>query len=384
MSTIPSQRLAGASIKVPPLFARILAAADIQVNGSRPWDMQVHHPDTFARIAAHRSLGLGEAYMDGWWDCDALDQFFFRLLTHGANQMARTSRVLLLQWAVQALINRQSRRRAWQVAKTHYDVGNDLFERMLDETLAYSCGYWKEATSLSQAQQAKLELICQKLQLQRGMRVLDIGCGWGSFAEYAARHYQVDVVGVTVSVEQAKLAEERCRDLPVEIRVQDYRDIAGQFDRVVSVGMFEHVGRRNYRTFMEVVDRHLDNRGLFLLHTIGANRSEHTYDPWINRYIFPNGELPSLCQLSGAAEKHFIIEDVHNFGPDYSRTLNAWYDNLMPHWNQLATKYDERFQRMWCYYLKVCAAAFQARNIQLWQVVMSKPHACLPRYDGAR
>ena len=384
MSTLPSHALADAGIKIPALVARVFAAADIRINGSRPWDMQVHNPDTFARIAAQRSLGLGESYMDGWWECATLDQFFFRLMTHGAAELARSPRMQVLQLLSHALINRQNHRRAWQVAKTHYDAGNDLFEAMLDETLAYSCGYWKNADGLSQAQREKLDLICRKLQLQPGMRVLDIGCGWGSFVEYAARHYQAEVTGITVSVEQARLAQSRCRDLSAEILVQDYRDVVGRFDRVVSVGMFEHVGRRNYRTFMDVVNRHLEDNGLFLLHTIGANRSQHTHDPWINRYIFPNGELPSLHQLSGAAEKHFIIEDVHNFGPDYATTLNAWHDKLAPHWGSLAERYDERFQRMWRYYLKVCAAAFQARRIQLWQVVMSKPQACRPRYDAPR
>ena len=361
------------SRSIDAIIAEVLANADVQINGRRPWDLQLHHPDTLPRIAAERSLGLGESYMDGWWDCDALDEFTYRILSAGADGLGTNRWMLALQVLAHGLRNRQSLRRARQVAEKHYDLDNQLFQMMLGETMAYSCGYWKDATTLDEAQRAKLDLICRKLELQPGMTLLDIGCGWGSLLEHATRHYGVRAHGVTVSTEQAQWARERCKDLPVEVLLKDYRAITGRYDRVVSVGMFEHVGRRNYRTFMNTTAGLLKDRGLMLLHTIGDNESTTSHDPWINKYIFPNGELPSIKQIAKAAEKHFIPEDLHNFGPDYSRTLKAWDDNFQANWPRLQGHYDERFQRMWRYYLNLCAGSFRARNIQLWQWVFSKP-----------
>lgn len=361
------------SRSIDAIIAEVLANADVQINGRRPWDIQIHHPDTLPRIAAQRSLGLGESYMDGWWDCDSLDEFTYRILRAGADGLGTNRWMLALQIIAYGLRNRQSQRRAKQVAEKHYDLDNQLFQMMLGETMAYSCGYWKDATTLDQAQNAKLDLICRKLELEPGMTLLDIGCGWGSLLEYATRHYGVRAHGVTVSTEQAQLARERCAGLPVEILLKDYRAVSGRYDRVVSVGMFEHVGRRNYRTFMSTTAGLLKDRGLMLLHTIGDNESTAGHDPWINKYIFPNGELPSVKQIAKAAEKHFLAEDMHNFGPDYAKTLKAWDANFQANWPQLQDRYDERFYRMWRYYLNLCAGAFRARNIELWQWVFSKP-----------
>lgn len=369
---------------IDDLIATVLANADVQINGRRPWDLQIHHPETLSRIAAQRSLGLGESYMDGWWDCDALDEFTFRILRAGADDLGRNRWTLALQLLGHSLRNRQSLRRARQVAERHYDLGNDLFEKMLDPTMAYSCGYWKDAETLHQAQEAKLDLICRKLELEPDMTLLDIGCGWGSLLEYAARHYGVRAHGVTVSTEQARLARERCKHLPVEVLLKDYRAVTGQYDRVVSVGMFEHVGRRNYGTFMETSRRLLKDRGLMLLHTIGNNESSNCHDAWINKYIFPNGELPSIKQIARQAEHRFVVEDLHNFGPDYARTLKAWDANFQAHWPELRDQYDERFQRMWHYYLNLCAGAFRARTIQLWQWVFSKPGHRVQAYRAPR
>ena len=349
----------------------VLEAADVRINGSRPWDMQIHHPRTLTRIALQRSIGLGESYMDGWWDCDALDELFRRLLRHGANRVSHAWFQSALQWVGQCLFNRQSLSRARQVALQHYDLGNDLFEVMLDPTMSYSCGYWRQASNLTDAQTAKLDLICRKLELQPGMTLLDIGCGWGGLLEHACRHYGVSGVGVTLSKEQAALARQRCAALKTDIRIQDYRELDGQFDRVASVGMFEHVGRKNYPVFMETCARLLKPDGLMLLHTIGNNLTSSHHDPWIDKYIFPNGELPSSAQISRAAEDWFVAEDMHNFGADYARTLRAWDRNFVSGWPQLAERYGERFYRMWRYYLNACAGAFQARDIQLWQWVFS-------------
>jgi cyclopropane-fatty-acyl-phospholipid synthase len=270
------------------------------------------------------------------------------------------------------LMNPQSYRRAFQVGEHHYDTGNDIFEAMLDSSMSYSCGYWAEADDLEQAQFNKLDLICRKLELQPGEKLLDIGCGWGGMAKHAAEHYGVEVTGVTVSREQQKLALERCKGLPVEIELKDYRDLTGHFDKVVSVGMFEHVGPKNYATYFDTALRLMKDDGLFLLHTIGDYTTCHGTDAWIEKYIFPNGKLPSARQLAAAVEDRFLIEDWHNFGPDYDKTLMAWWNNFDAAWPELKGNYDERFYRMWKYYLLCCAGMFRAKQGQLWQLVLSK------------
>jgi cyclopropane-fatty-acyl-phospholipid synthase len=353
------------------LMRDLLAKVDIQVNGSRPWDMQVHASDVPARAFAYGSLGLGEAYMDGSWDCEQLDEFFHRVLRGRLHHEVKPLRLAYHSLRVR-LLNLQSLRRAWQVGEAHYDLGNDFYKAMLDRRMTYTCGYWKDASDLDEAQEAKLDLICRKLDLRPGMRVLDIGCGWGSFMQYAAEHYGVRCVGVTVSGEQARLGAERCRGLPVEFRLQDYREVDERFDRIVSIGMFEHVGRKNHRRFHEVVERCLAEDGLFLLQTIGKNNRNNTPDPWLDKYVFPNGDLPSLDQIAEAAEDLLIVEDVHNFGGDYDRTLMAWYERFEAAWPQFRARYGERFYRMWRYYLLSCAGVFRARTAQLWQVVMSR------------
>ena len=363
----PARRQATSGMK---LFTDLLMRADIRVNGSRPWDVHVHNPRMAQRTLAQANLGLGESYMDGDWDCDALDQFFDRILRTKVDRAVSPLRLVFHALRFR-LLNLQTSSRAFQVGEQHYDIGNDLYRAMLDSRLTYTCGYWENASTLDEAQEAKLDLICRKLDLQPGQRVLDIGCGWGSFARYAAEHYGVQVVGITISREQAKLAQELCGDLPVEIRVQDYRDVKERFDHIVSVGMFEHVGRKNYREYMEVAARCLRPDGLFLLHTIGKNLTNSTPDPWIDKYIFPNGDLPSLAQISESIEDVFVLEDVHNFGPDYDRTLMAWFENFDAAWPRFREAYGDRFYRMWKYYLLSCAGAFRARDIQLWQLVLS-------------
>lgn len=362
----------------------LLQRADVRLNGDRPWDLQIHHPNTLNRIAHERSLGLGESYMDGWWDSEALDKFCYRVIKAGADQLAKNRLTQALQHSAAWLLNRQNLRRASRVAEQHYDLDNRLFELMLGRSMTYSCGYWKEADNLDEAQDAKLDLICRKLGLKPGMTLLDIGCGWGSLLEHAARHYGVNGTGVTLSEEQVALGRERCAGLPVSILLEDYRQLTGRFDRIASVGMFEHVGRRNYATFMNKANQLLADDGLFLLHCIGENETSSEHDPWIDKYIFPNGELPSIKQIASASEQLFVMEDVQNMGPDYERTLLAWDANFRAHWDELKSRYDERFKRMWRYYLNICAAAFRARHTQLWQWVFSKPEQRLTTYHAAR
>lgn len=352
-------------------LTELLAEADIGTDGRRPWDIQVKNRALFDRVSKEGSLGLGEAYMDGWWDCRALDQFFFKLLHHKIDEKVRTSTIVIANTLKATLFNRQSRRRAYEVGERHYDAGNDLFSGMLDSRMTYSCGFWNEAADLEEAQQNKLDMICRKLQLQPGMRLLDIGCGWGSLIGYAAENYGVSAVGLTISKEQVDYARQKYAGLPVEFKLEDYRNVEGNFDAIVSVGMFEHVGYKNYKPFMKIARRCLKENGLFLLHTIASNESRRNCDSWFDKYIFPNGMLPSISQLGAALEKKFVMEDWHNIGADYDKTLLAWYQNFRRHWKNLRHSYSQRFYRMWCYYLLATAGGFRARNMQVWQVVLS-------------
>ena len=354
------------------LVQNLLDCAGVRINGERPFDIQVHDPAFYPRVIAGGSLALGESYMDGWWDCDRLDRFFKRITGARLDKTVQKSKAVLWSVLKSRLFNAQGRARAFEIGEHHYDIGNDLFEAMLDRRMNYSCAYWKQVDNLDAAQEAKLELTCRKLMLAPGMRVLDIGCGWGGFAAYAAEKYDVEVTGVTVSSEQVDSARQCCEGLPVCIELQDYRQIQGVYDRVVSIGMFEHVGVNKYRTYMQVVHRCLADDGLFVLHTIGGNSSVKSVDPWIAKYIFPNSMMPSARQLTTAAEGLFVLEDWHSFGTDYDRTLMAWYENFTRSWHRLSEKYGQRFYRMWTYYLLSCAGGFRSRRNQLWQVVFSK------------
>jgi len=352
---------------------KILKSVDVEINGSRPWDLQVHDERFYARVLSGGSLALGESYMDGLWDCKALDQLSEKLLSGRIDKQVKASNPSFFLVSLRAyLLNPQSKKRAYIVGKKHYDVGNDLFSLMLDERMNYSCGYWRNAENLDQAQINKLDLICRKMHLRPGMNVLEIGCGWGGFAKYAAENYGVSVDGVTISKQQFEFAQDSCKDLNVSIELKDYRELNGQYDRVVSVGMFEHVGYKNYKKYMDVVHRCLKEDGLFLLHTIGRNHSRSATDPWINKYIFPNGMTPSVQQIGTALEGLFVVEDWHNFGQDYDATLMSWNKNFQNNFDKLKDLYDDRFKRMWEYYLLMCAGTFRSRRNQVWQLVMSK------------
>ncbi|MBI2551137.1 cyclopropane fatty acyl phospholipid synthase [Candidatus Uhrbacteria bacterium] len=350
----------------------LLNGTGVDLNGSAPHDLRVRDERFYARVLSGGSLALGESYMDGWWDCEAIDEMVALLLKGNIRSKIKPTFGMAKNALLAQVMNRQFGARAFHIGKAHYDIGNDLYTRMLDKRLTYTCGYWKTAMNLDDAQEAKLDLVCRKIGLQRGQRVLDIGCGWGSFAKFAAEKYGAHVVGVTVSKEQMALAQTLCKGLTVDIRLQDYRSVNETFDHIISLGMFEHVGHKNYRTYFEVARRCLKDDGLFLLHTIGGNRSSITTDPWIEKFIFPDSLIPSAAQITKAAEGLFVMEDWHNFGTDYDKTLMAWYANVEQHWVELAGKYDERFHRMWRYYLLACAATFRVRQNQLWQIVYSK------------
>ncbi len=354
------------------LVEQLLDMAGIKINGNRSFDIKVYNDSFYKKAVTEVELGMGESYMDNWWDVEKLDDLIHRIILTDLQNKIKHNYKIALQLAGFYLINMQSRRRAFIIGEKHYDLGNDLFIQMLDKRMNYSCGYWKDASTLDEAQENKLDLICRKLYLKPGMRVLDIGCGWSAFGKYAAEKYDVQVTGITVSKEQAALGKELCRGLPVEVRLQDYRDVNEKFDRIVSVGMIEYVGYKNYREYFRTAAKNLTEDGLFLLHTIGDVRSTKNTDAWTHKYIFPNGMLPSAAQLGKAIEGLFVMEDWHNFGADYDKTLMAWYSNFINGWSGLKNKYSERFFRMWTYFLLSSAGAFRARNKnQLWQLVLS-------------
>lgn len=350
---------------------QFLSTAGITINGNHRWDIKINNEKVFKRILTYGSLGVGESYMDRWWDCDALDEFFARVFSV---ELHRKFLPLIRIYDIvrSKLSNLQVKSKgSLKVAHQHYNLSFDLFRNMLDKRYIYSCGLWENASNLAEAQEAKLDLICKKLYLKAGMKVLDIGCGWGGTAKFLAERYKVNVVGVTISEEQIKVGTELCKGLPVDLRLQDYRDLNEKFDRILSIGMFEHVGYKNFKTFMEIVRRSLKNSGLFLLHSIGSNLSQVATDPWIQRYIFPNSSLPSAKQIAKAAEGVLVMEDWQNFGSDYDKTLMQWFDNFERNWNSIQEKFDDRFYRMWTFYLLACAGYFRSRKAQLWQIVYS-------------
>jgi cyclopropane-fatty-acyl-phospholipid synthase len=356
---------------------KLFNEAGITVNGSAPYDIKIHDERFYKSLAYKQLLGAGESYMAGWWDCEALDEATSRLIKANAELLIESKLKESLKKIWYSFINQQSKFRSTRVAEQHYNLDRHLYEAMLGKTMAYTCGYWRDAVTLDAAQNAKFDLICRKIKLKPKQHILDLGCGWGGLAKYAAENYDCTVTAVNISTEQVKYATESCRDLPVSVVLADYRDHAIynpnhiHFDHVVSVGLCEHVGVKNFESFFDTVKQQLKPEGLFLLHTIGSPTSVTFTDAWIQKYIFPNSMLPSINQLSGAMEARFILEDLHNFGPDYDRTLMAWDQNFVAAWPALKDNFSETFYRMWRYYLLTSAGAFRARSLQLWQFVLS-------------
>lgn len=346
--------------------------ADIIINGSRPWDIQVHNDKFFKRLLRDGPIAMGESYMDSWWDCKAIDQMVYNALRANLYEEIQNHIFRKLHFLKTLVTNQQSKSGASRDVRFHYDLGIDLFKNTLDPTLNYTCGYWNNADTLDQAQIAKMDLVCKKLHLKPGMHILDIGCGFGGFAKFAAQKYKVKVTGITLSKDQAKVARERCKNLNVKILIQDYRDHEGTYDRIVSIGMIEAVGYKNQRAYFKMANRWLKSQGLFLVHTIGTSKPLLIEDPWLTKYVFPGTMIPTVKQLAAAAQGIFLLEDWHNFGLDYHKTTKAWFNNFDKNWPKLKNKYYERFYRMWKYYLLACSGGFKAKNMHLWQIVFSK------------
>ncbi|PSV43089.1 cyclopropane fatty acyl phospholipid synthase [Photobacterium sp. GB-36] len=374
------------------LFSNLLNQADIKINGDRPWDIIVNDDKLFDNILSQGTIAFGEGYMDHLWDCQRIDILISKLLRSNIEEKLSSTDKFKIAAKIgvsklKNLINHQSVSRVKEDVPFHYDIGNDLYTNMLDDRMAYTCAYWKGAKNLNEAQENKMELICRKLDLKPDMRLLDIGCGWSSFMNYAAEKYGVICDGLTLSQEQMKLGQNIAdnKGLPVRIILEDYREYqpVQQYDRIVSIGMIEHVGPENYTEFFNCANRFLKDNGIFLLHTIGSPVSVNQTDPWINKYIFPNGVVPSITQLSSALEGKMNIEDIHNFGPDYDQTLMAWCENFERNWHKISDQYNDRFYRMWRYYLLSCAGAFRSRDLNLLQFSLTKNGCELPLHVRA-
>lgn len=368
---------------IPKVVEAYTEAVGVAFNGNAPWDIQVHDKRLYRDLLKRGSLAFGEGYVNGWWSCSQLDELFTRLLRpeqsleilQGFQASSRLQS--WIQSVGERFINWQTQLRSHQVGRRHYDIDPRVYAAMLDSRKIYSCGYWENAKSLEEAQEQKLRMICEKLELQQGERLLDIGCGWGGLAAYAAKEYGVEVVGITVSSQQVRFAKEKTKGLPVKIFLTDYRSELVEkekpFDKIVSVGMMEHVGRKNDKKYFAIAERKLKQEGLMLVQTIGSRKTNYQVDPWINTYIFPNGRLPSAQQLCNGFEDYFKLEDWHNFGKDYDKTLMAWWRNFDHAWGQLGEDLTPSFYRLWSYYLLSCAGLFRSGQGQLWQIVLSKP-----------
>ncbi len=377
---MPNLRVPTRSNEAEGIVRELFALAGITIDGTNRGDITVHDPRFYERLLRDASIGLGESYMDGWWETDALDVTVDKIMRANLKQKVTGSWRLRALTVKAVLFNLQSKARSGASVEAHYDIGNDLYTRMLDPRMVYTCAYWKDAKNLTEAQEHKLDLVARKVGLKPGMKVLDLGCGWGGMASWAAEKYGCTVTGLTLSKDQVSLGNELWKKLPVELRLCDYRDAQGQYDRVISIGMMEHVGPKNHRDVMQVINRCLKPEGVALIHTISNNRSLRHGTPFIEKYIFPNAVAPSLAQLGRAMEGIFVLEDLHNIGPDYDPTLMAWWDNFDRTYSEISARYDRRFYLMWKFYLLAAAGASRSRDGNLFQLVMTKTGTARPDY----
>jgi cyclopropane-fatty-acyl-phospholipid synthase len=368
-------------MSIKKLITNTLKKAGININGNNPWDIKVVDERFYEDVASRGSLGFAEGYMKGWWKTESIDKLVYKLWKSGIGKKEKFGFLIKPFFVLRRLFtNTGSEKRSAEIGEKHYDAGIDLYSQMLGKYMAYSCGYWEKAKNLDRAQLDKMEMICKKLYLKPGMTVLDVGCGFGELLIYMVEKYKVKVVGVTVSKDQYKIAKEKCKNFNSSATVLfcDYRHIPkkyGLFDRIVSVGMAEHIGWKNYRTYMKTIHKKLKENGIFLLHTIGIDKESITTDPFIDKYIFPGSIIPSEKRLIRSMRELFVLQDWHNFGADYDKTLMAWFNNFQKNWGLIKNKYDNNFYRMWKFYLLSCAGAFRAEYVQLWQIVVTKKGA---------
>jgi cyclopropane-fatty-acyl-phospholipid synthase len=322
------------------------------------------------------ALGMAEAYMDGEIDIDGNLQAFLKFESAPLYERMKLSLREKIKFAVSLLITRNTVRGAKKNVKHHYDLGNDFYQLWLDPSMTYTCAYFtRYGDTLAQAQNNKHEHICRKLRLEPGMTLVDIGCGWGAMLVYAAQRYGVIGVGYTISEEQAKWAKENIKRLGLEDRItielKDYREAEGQFDRWVSIGMFEQIGKSFFDMFFSEITRILKPGGIGVLHTIGSSEP-YTNNPWIEKYIFPGGHLPQLGDLvDGMNGINLNPIDVEDLRLHYGQTLDSWYANFNRVENTVWEMYGERFVRMWRFYLNGAAQGFKWGTLRLYQIVFS-------------
>ncbi len=362
---------------------RIFARAGIRLfrhlssANARPADVIIHDPRFYRRVLFGGNLALGNSYIEGWWDAQRVDMTLHKLLRSGVfMKWYVRGHNQFVNWLRSRVLNLQTINRSRRVVERHFDIGNELYEGMLDRNMQYSCGYWKGAQTLDESQINKMKLISDKLGLQQGMCVAELGGGFGGLSKFMAER-GCSVSLWNISHEQVNFAREFCAGLPVTIYEDDYRNAYGTYDRVVAIGLCEHVGHKNYRRpFFETVHRILKEDGLFLMQTIGATHRGFETEAWLNANIFPNSALPTMTRLARAFEPLFVLEDWHNLHLDYVQTLRAWRSNFHESWTELTEafpeKYDVRFKRMWDYYLNFAIGLFTSRAINISQFVFSK------------
>ncbi len=361
------------------IVRELYATAGVQIDGPNPWDVTVHEPKFYQKLLRYGELGMGESYIDGWWDCEALDLMIDKLIRAKLHLVLKGNLKMRLSAVKAVVFNLQNEKRSTKSARAHYDIGNDLYKLMLGKRMQYTCGYFKDTDDLDEAQEAKLHLICKKLGLQPGMKVLELGCGFGGLAIFAAEKYGVEMTCYNVSKAQLELARDRAGDLPITFNMADYREASGQYDAVVSVGMMEHIGYKNHRTLMEVIEQSMTDEAVALVHTIGSNIGRLRAEGFVDKYLFPNAVSPSVAQFGKAIDGLLVAEDVHNIGPHYSPTLLAWWKNFSEGYHALDHQsYDQRFYRLWRYYLLAASGASTARKGQLWHWVLTKPGRAYP------
>jgi cyclopropane-fatty-acyl-phospholipid synthase len=350
---------------------RVLSRAGITVNGCHAWDIQVHDEQFFDCLYRSASEGLGDSYVQGFWDSDDLTETLGRFIAIGGRSALKGPIAHNMQ------TTESEQKKSLEVVDSHYESKNGLYSNMLDPYMQYSCALWDDDThNLQEAQIKKMRLIGQKLELQPGDHVLDIGCGWGGLPKFLSETFGCRVTGINLAEHHIDYANQRMAHNKVKVIKQDYRDLTEKYDKIYCIGVSEHFGLNNYKQFMQIVHDQLNPGGIFLLHTIGENVTRPKADTWITKNIFPNGYIPSLSLISQCAEGLFITEDVHNFNTSYEKTLLAWDANFQRNWNlirKLHPELDTRdFYRMWRYYLNFCAGGFRKRCTQLYQIVFTR------------
>lgn len=341
---------------------------------------------TILRLPFSPSLALGEAYAAG--DLTISDGDIHEVLTRLIHSTTTIPEMRLAKWTAffqQWFLWQKDGWRKSQSAHNihvHYDLGNAFYRLFLDEDMQYSCGYFRAAdTDLDTAQRAKKAHIIKKLRLEHGANVLDIGCGWGGMAKTLASEYGAQVTGITLSQQQLEQASARLKDsnLPVEFALRDYRDEQGHYDRIVSVGMFEHVGKRQFPTYFQGVERLLAEDGIALIHTIGSTKASRGSDPFIAKYIFPGGYIPQLSEIMASIEAtNLRVTDIEVWHDHYAKTLRHWRQRFMAKRDEALAMFDERFCRLWEFYLAGCEATFSHKHNVVYQIQLTKKKGIIP------